>query len=228
MDNAIASDVIGEVGTTHNIVREVVGVFDTPARLEAAVEQLGMAGIDRAAMSVLGAEGPRPAEPGECGADAAPRSIIDISDDPSTPTTAFVSDFSWSEARGVATAVPLVIGGFGAAWAVAATGGALLLAIGATVASGGLAAGLGALLYHAVARHHAAAICDQMAHGGLILWVRVADKATGERALAVLRECGAGSAHTHMIDRPWGVANSPLHGVQPDPFLEHDPSLEPA
>ncbi len=49
-----------------------------------------------------------------------------------------------------------------------------------------------------------------------------------ERARAVLQECGAGFVHTHTIDRPWGVANSPLHGVEPDPFLEHDPSLDEA
>jgi hypothetical protein len=31
-----------------------------------------------------------------------------------------------------------------------------------------------------------------------------------------------------MIDRPWGVANAPLHGVQSDPFLEHDPTADAA
>jgi hypothetical protein len=228
MNDATASDVVGERGTAQNIVREVVGVFDTPQRLEAAVEQLGIAGIDRAAMSVLNAEMPRPEQPGKDGADAAPRSVLEISDDPTTPTTAFVSDVSWSEARGMATAVPLVIGGFGGAWAVAAAGGALVFAIGATVVSGAVGAGLGALLYHAVARRHAAAIHDQMTRGGLILWVRVPDQGMEERALAVLRECGAGVVHTHMIERPWGVANSPLYGVEPDPFLEHDPSADAA
>jgi hypothetical protein len=223
MNDTIASDVIGEGGSARNIVREVVGVFDSQANLEAAVERLG---IDRLAISVLGAGGPRPDEPGKSGVAAALRSVLDISDDPSTPTTAFVSDVSQSEARGMATAIPLVIGGFGAAWAVAAIGGTLLFAIGATVASGAVGAGLGALLYHAVARRHTAAIHNQMARGGLILWVRVADTATEERAMAVLRECGAGSVHTHSIDRPWGVADVPLHGVQPDPFLERDPSRE--
>ena len=226
MDDAIAIATAEGNGTAQNIIQEVVGVFDTPAHLEAAVGRLGIAGFDRAAMSVLGAERPQTDEPDKNGADAAPRSIGDISDDPSTPTTAFVSDVSRGDARGVATAVPLLIGGFGAAWAVAATGGALVFAIGATVAGGAVAAGLGALLYHAVARRHADAIQAQMAGGGLILWVRVEDKATEERALDVLRECGAGSIHTHTIDRPWGVANSPLSGVQPDPFLGHDPSLD--
>ena len=222
MNDAIASEVIREGSEAQNSVREVVGVFDARARLESTVEQLGIAGIDRAALSVLGTAGPRPREPRKDGDYASPRSVLDISDDPTTPTTAFVSDISLSEARGMATAVPLMIGGFGAAWAVAAAGGALLFAIGATVVGGAVGAGLGALLYHAVARHHAAAIRDQMAQGGLILWVRVVDKAAEDWVLAVLRECGAGSVHTHMIDRPWGVANSPLHGVQPDPFLEHD------
>ena len=63
-----------------------------------------------------------------------------------------------------------------------------------------------------------------MAHGGLILWVQVADSATDERVQAVLRACGGTLVHTHTIDRPWGVADSPLHDLQPDPFLEHDPS----
>lgn len=218
MNDAVASEVIGEGGSVQNLVREVVGVFDSPAHLEAAVEQLDIAGFDRAAMSVLGAEVPHRGEPRKDGADAVPRSVLDISDDPTTPTTVFVPDISWSEARGMATAVPLVIGGFGAAWAVAAAGGALLFAIGATVASDAVGSGLGALLYQTVARHHAAAIRDQMAQGGLILWVRVADKETEQRALAVLRDRGAGFVHTHMIDRPWGVANAPLHGVQSDPF----------
>jgi hypothetical protein len=115
------------------------------------------------------------------------------------------------------------ITGFGAAWAAAAAGSALLVAIGATLASGAVGAGLGALLYHVVARRHHAAIGEQLALGGLILWVQVADKATEAGVLAVLRTSKATLLHTHMIDRPWGTANSPLHGVEPDPFLVHDP-----
>ncbi len=54
MNDAIASDVTGEGGEARNIVREAVGVFDTPAHLEAAVEQLEFAGIDRAAHVIGG------------------------------------------------------------------------------------------------------------------------------------------------------------------------------
>jgi hypothetical protein len=219
MNDAIGQGILGEPAAPQNIVREVVGVFPDPAALQAAVEQLGIAGIDRAAISVLGADAAR-----KPAANGARPSAVAVSDDPRTPITAYFSDTSRRQAQGVAIAVPMEIAGFGAAWAVGAAGGALLLAIGVTAASGAVGAGLGALLYHVVARRHAAAVHDQLAHGGLILWVQVVDSAVEERVQAVLRSCGGGSVHTHTIDRPWGVADSPLHGVQPDPFLEHDPA----
>jgi hypothetical protein len=211
--------------TTRYIAAEVVGVFANSSALNAAVEQLGIAGIDRAAMSVLGVD-PHHTGDGQATNDSAPRSARSVSDDPTTPQSAFVSHVSRKEAQGMAIAIPMEIAGFGTAWAMAAAGGALLLAIGATVAAGAVGAGLGALLYHAVARRHAAAIHAQIAHGGLILWVTVHDKATEARVTAVLQRCDAGSVHTHMIDRQWGVADVPLHNVEPDPFLEHDPSLD--
>jgi hypothetical protein len=224
MDDAITGEAADEDDAVPNIVREVVGVFKTPAQLEAAVEQLGSAGIDRAAVSVFAAARPGPDEVNGPGDHPKPRSILEISDDPATPTAAFVSDVSWSEMHGLASAVPMFVGGFGAAWVVAAAGGALFVAIGATVVTGAVGAGLGALLYGVVARRHADSISEHLAEGGLIIWVRVADDAAEARALDVLRGCGAGLVHTHMIDRPWGVADVPLHGLQPDPFLEHDPS----
>jgi hypothetical protein len=206
------NDMTGDGAADRNVVCEVVGVFDSAVHLQEAVDQLGIAGIDRAAMSVLGAPGRRKT-----------RSILAVSDDPNTPTASIVSDNSLAQIQGMSIAIPMEITGFGAAWAAAAAGSALLVAIGATLASGAVGAGLGALLYHVVARRHHAAIGEQLALGGLILWVQVADKATEAGVLAVLRTSKATLLHTHMIDRPWGTANSPLHGVEPDPFLVHDP-----
>ena len=48
------------------------------------------------------------------------------------------------------------------------------------------------------------------------------DDAAEQTALDVLRRSGGRLVHTHTIDREWGVADSPVYGVQPDPFLEHD------
>lgn len=206
-----------ESRATHYTVREVVGVFDTASTLETAVEQLELAGVNRAAISVLGVD---TGGSGDIGASH--RSAEMIADDPSARHTGFASRGSRVEGEVVAIAVPLEIGGFAGAWAAAAAGGALATAIGITILGGGIGAGLGILLFRAVAHHHAAKIEAQLEAGGLVLWVSTPDTSAEECALEVLRRCGGTSVHTHTITREWGVADTPLHDVQPDPFLQHD------
>ena len=202
----------------HYATREVVGVFPSSGALELAVDQLEIAGVDRAAISILGVGSQRSAR-----LDALYRSAKAIEDDPAARHAAFVSQHSRTEGESIAIAGPAGIGGLAGAWAVAAAGGALVTAIGATIVGGVVGAGFGGLLLYAVARHHAANIQSQIEAGGLILWVSAPDDAAEQRALEVLRRCGGGSVHTHTVDREWGVADLPMHGVQPDPFLEHDP-----
>jgi hypothetical protein len=211
----ITDNTVSEPETKSDTVREVVGVFRTASALDTAVEQLEFAGVGRAAISVLGVDAERSGR-----VDTLYQSAEMIEDDPTIRLATFVSPHSRAEGEAAAVAVPFAIGGFAGAWAVAAAGGALITAIGVTVLSGGVAAGLGALLLRAVAHHHAMAIETQLAHGGLILWVRTPDSASEERALSVLRSNGGTSVHAHTIERSWGVADTPLHDVQPDLFLE--------
>jgi hypothetical protein len=211
------SGTAGESGTMRYEAREVVGAFPTSAGLETAIEQLEMAGVDRAAISVLGVDAARSGR-----VDALYRSAEAIEDDPAARQAAFVSQESQTEGKAFAISLPFGIGGFAGAWAVAAAGGALAAAIGATIVGGTVGAGLGAILVRAVARHHAETVQSQLAHGGLVLWVSTPDEAAEQRALEVLRRCGGTSVHAHSTAREWGVADSPLHDVQPDPFLERD------
>ena len=206
-----------EIETKQYAVREVVGVFHSASALDTAIEQLELAGVGRAAISVLGVDAERSGR-----ADTLYRSSQMIEDDPSVRLTSFVSPHSRAEGEAAAIAVPFALGGFAGAWAVAAAGGALITAIGVTVLSGGVAAGLGALLVGAVAHRHAMQIETQLAQGGLVLWVGTPDSASEERALSVLRSYGGTSVHAHTIERDWGVADMPLHDVQPDPFLEDE------
>jgi len=206
-----------EISTGHYTVSEVVGVFPTADALETAVEQLELAGVNRAAISVLSVA---KAQTGETGATH--RSAGMTADDPSVRRSAFASRGSLIEGEAAAIAVPVQIGGFAGAWAAAAAGSALATAIGATIIGGGIGAGLGVLLFGAVAHHHAARIATELASGGLVLWVCTPSAAAEESALEVLRRCGGTSVHTHTLAREWGVADTPLHDVQPDPFLEHE------
>jgi hypothetical protein len=56
-----------------------------------------------------------------------------------------------------------------------------------------------------------------------VLWVNTPDDAAEKRALAILTTCGARSVHVHHVERQWGIKDTPLHEVQPDPSLERDP-----
>jgi hypothetical protein len=105
--------------------REVVGAFPTASALETAVEQLEITGVDRAAISVLGVDAPRSGR-----LDALYRSAEAIEDDPTARQAAFVSKESQTEGKAFAISLPLGVGGFAGAWAVAAAGGALAAAIG--------------------------------------------------------------------------------------------------
>jgi hypothetical protein len=192
-------------------VREVVGIFPTEAALAKAVDALEVAGFDRAAVSVLSLHGPHAG------------TAASLADDPAVVQAPVVSPETWAEAGPLAAAVPFDIAGMGSAWAVIAAGGTLAAVIGATMAGGVVAAGLGALLWRIVARHHATAIERELSQGGLLLWVTTPNDATETSAIAVMTESGGALVHAHSIDRRWGVDDSPLHGVQPDPLLEHDP-----
>jgi hypothetical protein len=106
-----------------------------------------------------------------------------------------------------------------------ASGGTPAAAIAATILGSAIGGGLGTLLALAVARRHVESIRQQLAQGGLVLWVSTPDEAAENRALAVLRRCGASSVHVHAVEREWGSKDRPLAETQLDPLLlERDPS----
>jgi outer membrane lipoprotein SlyB len=204
-------------GTTHYTAREVVGVFPTSDALEFAVKELEIAGVDRAAISVLGVSAQR-----SSGIDSLYKSAEAVADDPAARRRAFASSDSVNEGKAFAIAIPAQVGGFAGAWAVVAAGGAMAVAIGATIAGGVVGAGVAALLVRAVARHHADEIHAELKSGGLVLWVSTPDDAAEHRALEILQRSGGKSVHAHGVVRNWGTADVPLHDFQPDPFLERD------
>jgi hypothetical protein len=198
--------------------KEAVGVFADPDSLERAVDQLELAGFDRAAISVLATDTKMKGRIGHLNQSAA-----EIADDPRVPRGAFASRDSRSEGEAVAVGVPFQIGGFAGAAAVVAAGGTLAAAIAGLILGGAVGGGIGALLALAVARNHSEAIREQLAQGGLVLWVRTPDDASEKCAVAILKKCCARSVHVHAIEREWGLSDRPIRETQFDPFLERDP-----
>jgi len=209
------SQTMRQDGEMHYEIREVVGLFPNAGALETAVEQLGIVGFDRAAISVLAAAAQRN------GQNAWQQTATAIADDPSVPRAAFVSHVSRVELRAICVAGPALFGGFAAAWAAVAYGGDMSWQIISTAIATAAGAGLGLLLLRVAVRRRSADVQRQLAAGGLALWVSTPDDASEQSALAVLQSCAATAVHAHRVPGSWGVKDVPLHNVQPDPLLQN-------
>ena len=101
-----------------------------------------------------------------------------------------------------------------------ATGGLALVPTIALVAGSGLAAGaVGLVLARVFGWHHAERVQEQIAKGGLLLWVHMPDEKRDAEVLKILRRNGADDVHLHVGKRSWGASDIPMHDVQPDPLL---------
>lgn len=164
-------------------LREVVAIFDGPEEMQEAVDALQSQGFNRADLSTL--------------AGPVARNVEQIADDPTAPRTVPVSRSSLGDAEGV-----LIGGGvylFVVAGAIAfAAAGASLTSMVVVVALLGVLGGLfGWLLARWLDRRYDSAVRDQMAHGGMVLWVHTTSPDQEARAGEILRAHHGRKVHAH-------------------------------
>jgi len=190
--------------------QEAVAIFDDETSLNNAVDELMRIGIREEDLSLL------------ADAKSLPREGATALEDKDFVTHAdYVSPDSRTEGMAALVGVPLYVAGAGVA-AVVMTGGATLIPTIAIIAGSGLAAGaVGLILARVFGRHHARHIHEQIANGGLLLWVHVTDgESRDTRVLDTLRNAGGRDVHLHTVKRSWGPADVPLSEAQPDPLLK--------
>lgn len=170
---------------------EVVGLFRSPEKLEAAISALSTAGWDRAEMSLVAQKHLLQPEGG------LPEASEAAADDPNVERGAVMSETDVRQGRTLATALGGVLAAFAASGAVVMSGGTALAAlVGATAAGGGAAAAVNALGQWA-GEHRAAHFDDQLRQGGILLWVMLRDPSQEKLARDILARHGAMSVHTH-------------------------------
>ncbi len=181
--------------TPEHADHEAVGLFDDEENLQDAIRELESTAFPRDAISVRGYNPETDA--GAVG--FAPK--IDsklLEDDPSAPREAPVRAEEWTIGIGVAIGCTAYIG---AVAAVAILGPAALSATYASIFLGGVA---GALLAGAVVKHvaslHRRHVREQVAHGGMVMWVRTPDKKRENLACDILTRHGA--THVRVHDMP--------------------------
>ncbi|MDR3505728.1 MAG: hypothetical protein P4L52_05750 [Acidocella sp.] len=168
-----------------NVIREIVAAFDTPEALDNAVFALETEGFDRAAFSVLATE-----ETVNSVLGHRYEQVKEVEDDPQVPRETFFSRMSRLEAEAFPVPVLASLG-----WLTVAGIGGPITAVIAAGAGGLIGAVLSGLIHH----HHAARVQEQLARGGLVLWVSLRDAAAEEKALRILQEQGAHDLHAHSV-----------------------------
>ncbi|WP_298858053.1 hypothetical protein [uncultured Sulfitobacter sp.] len=181
-----------EKGTVVIEVPEAVGVFDTFESFQKAFYDLRMVGFSRYDLSVLGSDVALKEKFGK-----AYLSAEEMEDDPRVPRAAFVSEEGIGEMEGVIVGGAFFIPSYIAMAAMAAAG-ATAAATAAAVAIVGLpAAAIGVLMARRVQKHHNDYYADQIARGGILLWVRVADKEREKLAVNILKSHSGKDVHVH-------------------------------
>jgi hypothetical protein len=203
-------------------VREVAGVFDTREALEEAVEALLFAGIDRADIDVMaGLETVQK----KLGGIYVPAE--DLADRPEAPRRAFIARYELNGALAGIAGLLTYVGATAAAFAVVASGGALALAVAAAALGGAATGALGLLTARAVGEREAKELLDQLAAGGIVLWVRVRSPDKEEQVQQIMSVHGARALRVHEIELDKRFDDLPLAELRPDPWLGDEPLAGP-
>lgn len=179
----------GETGSTNTpMIREAVAIFESVEGLEAAIDELTLAGFERHQLSLMARD--------EDIRERFGRTVDHVEaakDDPNVPRMSYVSPEELGDAQGFAMGVAGYVGAVIAGGAIVASGGTLLVAaLGAAAAGVGTGAG-GGLLARWLGEQRGDVLQSHLDKGGLLLWVNLASVEDENRAREIL------SRHT---DRP--------------------------
>jgi hypothetical protein len=199
-------------------VREVTGILHSRHCLETAVGALLEAGFDRADIDIMAGADTIVEKLGGIYAPA-----HELADLPQAPRAAFRAREDVTVPLAGAAGILTYIGATAAALGVVASGGALAAAAVAAAAGGAAAGGIGALIARTLGREEARELEDQIALGGLVLWVRVRTPEREEKAQQILREQGAEAVRVHEFEIDKRFENTPLDALVLDPWLGSEP-----
>jgi hypothetical protein len=179
----------------NGMVREAVAVFASAETFQAAIDELLSSGFHRAQISLLAREEDVRAKLG-----GRYRRVDELDDDPRVPRAAYVSIEAIGDGQGALIGGLTYVGAGLLMGPVAAAAGALATIASVAALGAGAGALIGSLLAKALGAQHAQRIEEQLARGGLLLWVRILEADEEQRALCILRKHAGQDVHLHDCD----------------------------
>jgi hypothetical protein len=181
-------------------VHEVAGVFRSREDLDGAVDDLLLAGFDRADIDLMASRDAVREKLGKI--YIATEELPDIR---SVPRQAYVARHEATGALVLVAGVLTTVGVTAAALSIVASGGALALALAASAIGS-----TGVLIARHLGRERAKELETQMTAGGLVLWVRTRSAERDAKAQQILRNHGAEAVRVHEIEIEKRLEDVPL------------------
>jgi hypothetical protein len=189
-------------------VREVTGVFGSRAAAAPAVDELLLAGFDRADIDAV-ADGERLRK--RIGDTPVPATML--ADIPDVPRREFVAPEDTTIVFALCAAITGCLGTMIGAFSAIGSGVTTTGTVTAALAGGAVGFGAGALIAQVLGRRWRQSPMTPEGTDGLVLWVRVR---TGEReraALRILKDRGAEAVHVHETEIDKHLEDQPLSSL---------------
>src|SRR5882757_97152 len=207
-------------GSTDDILdrapsREVTGVFHSRKTLEAAVQDLLVAGIDRADIDVS-------ASLDELQRRLDYKSIpaADIADNPAAARQPFMGEDDVLNMAATVGSLAGCVGAIALAFYLVSRGTAPLVVGLFSVLSGLVIGGAALLLVRRRLRRERTLGLEKLSEAqGLLIWVRVRFPEKEAEAQEILVRHGGQAVHTHEIELAKRPEDLPLHSLRVDPWL---------
>ncbi len=205
-----SDDILEQVRT-----REVTGVFQSRKALDAAVEDLLVAGVDRADIDV------------SASLDELQRRLnymsipsADLADIPSTARDSFIGEDDVNNTVAVVGSLAGCIGAMAIVYyLVTRDMGPLSIVIFSAVC-GLFAGGFAVFLVRRLLRQKRTRGLEKLSEAhGLLIWVRVRSPEKESEAQEILMRHGAEAVHVHEIELAKRTEDLPLHSLRADPWL---------
>ncbi len=176
--------------------REAVALFDDYVDLIAAIEELELAGFDRAQISLM-----RSCKAAERKLGRPIGDVRELEDEPIVPLGGWFDRHELTEGKAALAAGLAYVGSLVAIGAVVANGGDLVAIVAAAAVAGGIAGASGIGLMRLVGRRRAREINEQLARGGLLLWAGTRSHEQERKAITILKCHSTRDVHLHDLTR---------------------------
>jgi len=194
--------------------REAVAVFDDYNDLVSAIEELELAGFDRAQINLLTS-----CEAAEKRLGHKVPDIRELEDEVQLPSGTWIDRHELAEGKAALAAGLAYVASFTAIGIGVAAEGDLVDIVAMAAAAGGSSGALGVWLAGLIGRYRLRAIEKQRRRGGLLLWVETHGLRQEQKAIEILKHHMTRDVHLRDLLRASGIGEAMLRSWQPDPIL---------